>query len=214
MGLKKARSKAKDADSSQGETPPKPIEPVNQSTTNPERAALIEPHIRRYLARLAGVEVAVGRKWRTGTDSRAIYPGECFYRAALYVYHLSRFTTEGLWLVHGENAMALNRHAWVELPDGMVFDAVLQRFYSKKGYYDITVARPLYKYTPYAAYILPLHLPKFPDGSALGGDWHEPLGLPWPDPDNPIEVDRERAIEALTARGYYPPPPKTRRRKK
>lgn len=169
-----------------------------------QHAARVEPHVRRHLAKLAGAEVVVGRKWRVGTTRRAIFPGECFYRAALYVYQPDLFSAEGLWLVHGENTMARNRHAWVELPDGVVFDAVLQRFYSRKGYYGGTVARPLYKYTPAAAALISLHLPKSPDGRALYGDWHEPLGLPWVDPADPLEVDEKRAIAALTVRGYLP----------
>ncbi|HEY1188811.1 MAG TPA: hypothetical protein VGE74_14245, partial [Gemmata sp.] len=93
--------------------PSRRVEPVNRSTTDPEHAARVEPHVRRHLALLAGVEVAVGKKWRVGTTRRAIFPGECFYRAALYVYQPALFSAEGLWLVHGENTMARNRHAWV-----------------------------------------------------------------------------------------------------
>ena len=204
--MRPKKSRQKGINPAGADVPSKRVEPVNRSTTDPAHAARVEPHIRRHLAKLAGAEVGVGRKWRVGTTRRAIFPGECFYRAALYVYQPDLFSAEGLWLVHGENTMARNRHAWVELPDGVVFDAVLQRFYGRKGYYDGTVARPLYKYTPAAASIIPLHLPKSPDGGTLYGDWHEPLDLPWPDPTNPIEVDEERALAALTARGYFPPP--------
>jgi hypothetical protein len=175
---------------------------------------MLEPGIRQLLLDLAGAEVEVEDRWREGTDRGAIYPGECFFRAARYVTHRARFLADGVWLVHGTNSMSIDRHAWAELPGGVVFDAVLQRFYSKIGYYDATVARPWYKYTTDAAAIIPLHLPLFPDGTALYGDWHKPLGLPWVTPDCPLEVDQERAIAALTAQGHFPPSPEKLRRRK
>ncbi len=208
--MRPKKSRQKGINPAGADVPSKRVEPVNRSTTDPAHAARVEPHVRRHLAKLAGAEVGVGRKWQVGTTRRAIFPGECFYRAALYVSQPDLSSAEGLWLVHGQNTMARKRHAWVELPDGVVFDAVLQRFYSRQGYYDGTVARPLYKYTPAAAAVILLRLPKSPDGRTLYGDWHDPLGLPWADPAHPLEVDEERAMAALTAQGYFPPPEQLR----
>jgi len=209
-------SRQTDTNPGRGGAPPEPVEPVNRSTINPGHAARVEPFVREQLKRLSAYEVEVGSQWRAGVDPHAIYPGECFYRAALYVSEPDRVSADGLWLVHGENTTSQDRHAWVELPDGVVFDPVLQRFYSQRRYYVLTLARPWYKYTPGAARVLPLHLPKFPDGTAPYGGWHEYLGLPpWASPTNPQEIDEQRAVAALAARGHYPPSRgKPRRRKK
>ena len=85
-------------------------EPVNRSDFDPAHAARVEPSVRRWLATLAPFEVAAEDRWREGTDRGAIYPRECFYRAAKYLYHPSRFS-EPVWVVHGETGMAINRHA-------------------------------------------------------------------------------------------------------
>ena len=57
---------------------------------------------------------------------------------------------EGMRLIHGVNSLFLD-HAWVELPNNIVFDGVLQRFYAQDRYYSTTWARKEAEYTWEAA---------------------------------------------------------------
>jgi hypothetical protein len=72
-----------------------------------------------------------------------LYPKGCFVRA--YRYVMDHSTTEAL-LVHGLYHDVLD-HAWVEIPGGVVYDGVLDRFYQAEAYYLAMKAEPLAKYT-------------------------------------------------------------------
>ncbi|SDN61922.1 hypothetical protein SAMN05443253_11514 [Bacillus sp. OK048] len=42
-------------------------------------------------------------------------------------------------------------HAWIELPNNIIFDGVLQQFYDKHGYYDTYKITKINEYTPVEA---------------------------------------------------------------
>jgi hypothetical protein len=164
----------------------------------------------RMLEELKDAEVRVPEIWRRGIDPEIIYPGECFYRSYLYVKDLAlrldpcdHTVIPRLWLVHGEY-LGWQRHGWVELPRGVVFDGVLQRFYRKRAYYEIQYARPWYKYAPSAAFVIARNMPAQADGLFPYGEWHAHLKLPWADPARPTVVDSERALELLVTSGLRP----------
>lgn len=143
----------------------------------------------------------VPRQWKIGTNTRYVYPQQCFYRSFTYACHEFRRNVPGVWLVHGESSFAGGPHAWVELPDGLVFDAVYQRWY--RNYYDAEGAagRAWYKFAPLAA------------ASILFEKWNEAgrpacpcyrfdnwLWLPRGNSDQPMIIDLERAEELLRTR--------------
>jgi hypothetical protein len=83
----------------------------------------------------------VGEALACGTHPRRRYWGDCFRRAAEYMLDRclpgSRCPPQaGLRLVHGtgRTGSVLWAHAWVELPGGLVFDGVRQRFYDRADY--------------------------------------------------------------------------------
>lgn len=139
--------------------------------------------------------------WLEGVDPHAIYPQECFYRAYCYATDASRYTVKGLWLVHGECAFALGPHAWVELPDGLIFDGVFQQFFRAKDFYDRgkLVGQPWYRFTPRAASLIAANMPMTDDGRC-SYRWDGKLKLPWIT-DEPLEIDFEKADELIVASG-------------
>jgi hypothetical protein len=62
--------------------------------------------------------------------------GDCYRQA---FYYMRGLAPKGVTLVHGRVAdgtgMACITRAWVELPEGLVFDGVTQRFYWLDAYY-------------------------------------------------------------------------------
>jgi hypothetical protein len=165
-----------------------------------------------FLERLRPAEVAdVPAAWRVGTTPDTPYPGDCYYRSFRYV---SKHCTsiQPLWLVQGEYWLGA-RHAWVELPDDLVFDGVMQRFYRKDAYYEIQGARAWYKFESGAAVLVAINLPS-KDGLTQYGYWDSILGLPWADPANPTVIDYDRAWELLVSSGLRADLPKQSRRRK
>jgi hypothetical protein len=150
--------------------------------------------------------VGVSPVWRACTEPGKLYPGECFARSSSFISMLSLAlkpgdpTRDDLWLVHGEY-MGWHRHGWVELPGDVVFDGIFQQFYGRKGYYDTVFARPWYKYTHGAAWLVYLNMPLSPNGMMPFGNWHEYLNLPWADPNNPTVIDDKKAWELIQAAG-------------
>ncbi len=116
-------------------------------------------------------EIEVPQGWRQGTKPDFYYHGRCYLMALRYMLH--HLSVEGLGfermsLVHGVwnpdvRSGETGHHAWVELPEGVVFDPNRQRFYDQDSYY-------LYA-TPQARY-------PFGDAYALmmerghAGPWH------------------------------------------
>ncbi|MBU8919100.1 hypothetical protein BGM25_23930 [Bacillus sp. FJAT-29953] len=69
---------------------------------------------------------------------RRISPKNCYKKAFEYVG--AKDHIEGIKLVHGLYEPSFVKghcgHEWVELPNWIVFDGVLQRFYEKEAYYN------------------------------------------------------------------------------
>jgi hypothetical protein len=104
---------------------------------------------RRWLASAEIDESRIPPEARRGTYPRRSFPGQCFPRALNYTIDNHDF--DGLLLVHGKYCERELDHAWAELPGGVVFDGVLQRFYSLDGYYWGARARKVIAYTPFQA---------------------------------------------------------------
>jgi hypothetical protein len=179
---------------------------MNRKMTNDQDPAAY------HLERLRPAEVAdVPEDWRVGITPEMLRPGECFVRSFRYV---SEHFASGvpMLLVHGEYLLGA-RHAWVELPDAIVYDGVMQRFYRRDAYYSLQAARPWYKFESPAALIIAANLPVGEDGQVSYGYWDVILRLPWADPDNPTLIDHDRAVELLVTSGLRPDLAGVRRRK-
>ncbi|WP_191090666.1 hypothetical protein [Niallia endozanthoxylica] len=97
----------------------------------------VKKSAREDIKHLAEYEIVPKEEYKTG-KRRHIRPRLCFQQAFRYV--ANKANIEGIRLVHGlyKPSSFDNHcdHAWVELPDGTIFDGVLQRFYEKEGYYN------------------------------------------------------------------------------
>lgn len=185
----------------------KPSPQVDDTVDGQAVARQVAEHWR---SQLEPAEVAVPDLWREGTDHATLYPGECFYRSYRYISSLSLRVCGArlydlhrqIWLVHGQ--MTGCGHAWVELPDNIVFDGAFQRFYHKAPYYETLLIQPWYKYAPHAAVMIAANLPRTPTGLCYYGGWHISLKLPWADPEHPTVIDDRQAIDLLAASGLCP----------
>ena len=85
---------------------------------------------------LSNYEAIPPERYKTGRPRR-LSPKNCYVKAWQYV--MWKDDLEGIRLVHGHYRPPLldNHcgHAWVEFPEDIVFDGVLQRFYRKDDYY-------------------------------------------------------------------------------
>lgn len=96
-------------------------------------------------------EVVPPEEYRTGKQKR-YYPKKCFEKAFQYMIDVR--PKDGV-LVHGkyspfkgpEDLFSYMEHAWLELPEDIVFDGVLQRLYRKVDYYNYYHAVKVYEYT-------------------------------------------------------------------
>jgi hypothetical protein len=105
-----------------------------------QREALQGAFMRVGRKLLASAErVAVGPGWARHTWPRRRYPQQCYSRTASYV--LNHPDIEGMQLVHGvashEPRHVPFDHAWVELPGHVVFDGVVQTFFTRASYYAV-----------------------------------------------------------------------------
>ena len=86
---------------------------------------------------LSKYEVEPKEEYKTGKPRR-LSPKNCYTKSFQYI--LDKGEVAGVRLVHGlYRPFTLDQHcghAWVELPDKIVFDGVLQRFYQKESYYN------------------------------------------------------------------------------
>jgi hypothetical protein len=137
--------------------------------------------------------------WMEGVQPHAIYPHGCFYRAYRYATDLVRLPERGIRLVHGQCTLALGPHAWVELPDGLVFDGVLQQFYLIEDWEEEILGQAWYKYTPSAAALILANMPVTHDGQRIC-QWDAELKLPWFS-GVPLEIDLDKAWELIVASG-------------
>jgi hypothetical protein len=102
--------------------------------------------------------------WRWGTlDDREVYLGYCYGRAFGWMQAQSEYWRRrqvraplaGVRLIHGTvvgpGEPGRMGHAWVELPDDVVFDGVAQGFYTRESYYRVMAAKPLVSFSWTAA---------------------------------------------------------------
>jgi len=93
--------------------------------------------LKEDLQKLSKHEVIPEDIYKTG-KSRRLYPRACYKKSWEYVNE--KENVEGVKLVHGKYSPSLfdyhAGHAWVELPNNIVFDGNLQRFYPKDLYYQ------------------------------------------------------------------------------
>jgi len=102
---------------------------------------------RQLLATAVRADVEAG--WADRTWPRRRYPQQCYPRTVKYV--VDHPDIEGLRLVHGVVSHAPRfvplDHAWVELPGDVVFDGVVQAFFTRESYYAVMAALPMDTYT-------------------------------------------------------------------
>ncbi|KON67382.1 hypothetical protein AKG34_21425 [Peribacillus butanolivorans] len=117
--------------------------------------------------KLSKYEVDAGEKYKTGKSKR-LYPRKCYTKAFEYVEDKSDLEdirlVHGLYLSYGINNHC--GHGWVELPNDIVFDGVLQRFYEKEGYYQYYEIIKQVEYQPSE-----IHQIGFKNGGTYG-PWH------------------------------------------
>jgi hypothetical protein len=98
---------------------------------------------------LSAQQVEVEAGWKRRTWPRRRYPQQCYARTTKYV--LDHLQIDGARLVHGVVAHAPHfvpmAHAWVELPGDVVFDGVVQAFFTRASYYAVMAALPLAAYS-------------------------------------------------------------------
>ena len=97
----------------------------------------------------SAVRADVDAGWAVRTWPRRRYPQQCYPRTVKYVFDHPEI--DGLRLVHGVVSHAPSfvplDHAWVELPGGVVFDGVVQAFFTRESYYAVMAALPMDVYT-------------------------------------------------------------------
>lgn len=114
------------------------------------REALREGLLRVGRRLLASAEPAqVDLAWTRRTWPRRHYPQQCYGRTARYV--LDHLEITSLVLVHGVASHPPHfvpfDHAWVELPADVVFDGVVQAFFTRRSYYAVMAAVALDAYS-------------------------------------------------------------------
>jgi hypothetical protein len=119
---------------------------------SPGRRAALSDGFRRVGHQLleSGVRADVDISWTDHTWPRRRYPQQCYARTVKYV--LDHPEIDSLRLVHGVVSHAPHfvplDHAWVELPGEVVFDGVVQAFFTRESYYAVMAALPMDNYTP------------------------------------------------------------------
>jgi hypothetical protein len=118
---------------------------------SPDRREALRAGFRRVGRQLlASAERAnVDDGWAGRTWPRRRYPQQCYARTIKYV--LNHPEIDDLWLVHGVVSHAplflpLD-HAWVELPGEVVFDGVVQAFFTRASYYAVMAALAVDRYS-------------------------------------------------------------------
>ena len=102
---------------------------------------------RQLLASADRADVEPG--WARRTWPRRRYPQQCYAKTVKYVQdHLQ---IKNMRLVHGVVSHAPHfvplDHAWVELPGDIVFDGVVQTFFTRSSYYSVMAAVALDVYS-------------------------------------------------------------------
>jgi hypothetical protein len=162
--------------------------------------------------KMRDVEVVPPDGLRSLSDPRGKYATRCFEMAWFYV--ITHKNVEGIHYVVGEALVGgLGLHAWVELPNDVVFDGVMQRFYSRAAYYDRQHVKVYYRYTGAAAVEIHSALHRNLGDEATWA-WHLHLGLPWGDASAPLLIDSDLAVRRLAKKGLGPGKVRSSRRRK
>jgi hypothetical protein len=114
------------------------------------RAALAESFLRVGSELVATADrVCVDSDWKRRTWPGRRYPQQCYAKTAKYV--LDHADIVGMRLVHGVVSHAPHftplDHAWVELPGDIVFDGVVQEFFTRTSYCTVMAAVALDTYS-------------------------------------------------------------------
>jgi hypothetical protein len=87
--------------------------------------------------------------WARRTWPRRRYPQQCYAKTVKYV--VDHPDIPDMRLIHGVVSHAPHRipfeHAWVELPGEVVFDGVVQAFFTRVSYYTVMAAVALDAYS-------------------------------------------------------------------
>jgi hypothetical protein len=94
-------------------------------------------------------QVAVNTTWARRTYPRRRYPQQCYAKTVKYIVDHPQIL--GMRLIHGVVSHAPHLvpfdHAWVELPGDVVFDGVVQTFFTHASYYSVMCAVALDTYS-------------------------------------------------------------------
>jgi len=114
------------------------------------RAALNEGYLRVGRLLLASADrVQVEAGWARKTWPRRRYPQQCYAKTVKYI--LEHADIDGMRLVHGVVSHAPHHipldHAWVDLPGDVVFDGVVQAFFTRPSYCAVMASVELDAYS-------------------------------------------------------------------
>jgi hypothetical protein len=118
---------------------------------SPARRAALTAGFQRVGSELlhSAMQVEVDASWKRRTWPHRRYPQQCYTQTTKFMLH--HLEIRGARLVHGMIAHAPYfvplAHAWVELPGDIVFDGVVQAFFSRASYYAVMGAQPMDTYT-------------------------------------------------------------------
>jgi hypothetical protein len=159
-----------------------------------------EQWMSRVAARLEAHKVEVPANWRRSRIADLYFPGECFSRAIQFI-QLSPHLPQAMYVLGEATCGGLQQHGWVEIDD-VVFDGVLQEFYSKAGYYKSECARAWYRFDRQATMLIDRTLRR---QETWLYRWDLELRLPWAksatDPTAEVLlIDKSAAKGYLTAR--------------
>jgi hypothetical protein len=128
----------------------------------PSRRQALSDGFRRVGSELLACaeQVSVQAAWARGTWPRRRYPQQCYAKTLKYV--VDHPEIHGMRLIHGIVSHAAHRipfeHAWVELPGDVVFDGVVQAFFTRFSYYAVMAAVALDAYSaPETTRLLGVH---------------------------------------------------------
>src|SRR5579872_5516245 len=120
---------------------------------DPSRREALESGFRRVGRELlsSAQQVTVDTAWARRTWPGRRYPQQCYAKTVKYV--VDHPAIVGMRLIHGVVSHAPHLipfdHAWVELPGEIVFDGVVQTFFTQISYYRVMAAISLDAYSAF-----------------------------------------------------------------
>jgi hypothetical protein len=125
---------------------------VHSSPKAGREAAMNQPlQVNSYAEKLALCEINdIPKHWKPRNGWQKDFTGRCYEMGIRYV--TTHGGIEGMLLVHGayiilSRGSLYSGHCWVELPEGIVYDGTLCKFYTQEGYAQVTGATAFRKYT-------------------------------------------------------------------